>query len=332
MDIYTLTVAFFIFITGLCFGSFLNVVVLRAFSNESISYPASKCPVCQKPLFWWHNIPLLSYLILRGKCHFCKTHISWQYPIVEFITAVLFLISFFCFGFSINLIFIWAIIFMSLVLAITDIKEHVVFLQHCLAFALIGLIYFSCKTGIMALTGQELTWLNNPLSVSVLGMLLGGAIMLVYFGVSFVMAGGRMAMGDGDIYIAIALGVCYGWEKIWIIILLGFVIQALLTAVAFEYKLLQEKNYKLFSGILAIAILSVGYWLSNISGLFETNALYLLVYTAVLIGVAIYVCRQLFGKVLGAKTEGLAIPFGPALVFAGLIVMFLGEKLPTIAI
>mgnify|MGYP003302923199 CR=1 FL=1 len=51
----------YIFVFGLCIGSFLNVVVLRAFSNESISYPASKCPVCQKPLFWWHNIPLLSY-------------------------------------------------------------------------------------------------------------------------------------------------------------------------------------------------------------------------------------------------------------------------------
>ena len=186
MDIYTLTVAFFVFITGLCFGSFLNVVVLRAFSNESISYPASKCPTCQKPLFWWHNIPLLSYLFLRGKCHFCKTHISWQYPIVEFLTAVLFLLAFFKFGFGMYLIFAWAVIFMSLVLAITDIKEHVVFLAHCFAFVLVGLLYHAGVTGILALTGAELTWLNNPLSISVLGMLLGGAIMLVYFGVSFV--------------------------------------------------------------------------------------------------------------------------------------------------
>lgn len=321
MDIYTITVAFFIFITGLCFGSFLNVVVLRAFSNESISYPASKCPTCQKPLLWWHNIPLLSYLILRGKCHFCKTHISRQYPIVEFVTATLFFLAYIKFGFSIKLIYIWAVIFMSLVLAITDIKEHVVFLMHCIVFAIIGLIYHGCATGILAITGQELTWLNNPLSISILGMLLGGAIMLVYFGISFLMAGGRMAMGDGDIYIAMALGACYGWEKIWIIILLGFAIQALLTGIAFEIKLLQEKNYKLFGGILATAILATGYWLSNINGLFETSLLYLLGYTIILIGIAVYVCRQLFNKVLGSKTEGLAIPFGPALVLAGLIML-----------
>lgn len=322
MDTLTLTASFFVLLVGLCFGSFLNVVVLRAFSGESISYPASKCPTCQKPLYWWHNIPLISYLLLGGKCYFCKTHISWQYPIVEAITAILFLLTFLKFGMSAHLIFLWAVIFMSLVLAITDIKEHVVFLMHCLIFAGIGLIYHAGATGILALQGTELTWLNNPLSISVLGLLLGGLIMLTYFGLSFVLAGGRMAMGDGDIYIAMALGACFGWEKIWIIIILGFLIQALITGVLFEFRLLQEKNYKLFTSILAITILAIGYWLSNINGLFENNALYLLGYTAALIIVAIYVCKQLFGKVLGSKTEGLAVPFGPALVIAGFIMIF----------
>lgn len=322
MDTYTIAVSFFILLIGLCFGSFLNVVVLRAFSGESISYPASKCPVCQKPLYWWHNIPLLSYILLRGKCHFCKTHISWQYPLVEGITAILFLLAFLKIGMSAYLIFIWAVIFMSLVLAVTDIKEHVVFLMHCLIFGLIGLVYHAGATGIMALNGAEMTWLQNPLTNSLLGVLLGGAIMLLYFGVSYVMAGGRMAMGDGDIYIAMALGACFGWEKIWIIIIMGFLIQALITGVMFEYRLLQEKNYKLFGGILAVAILTLGYWLSNKAGMFEENALYLLGYTIVLIGTAIYVCRQLFGKVLGSKTEGLAVPFGPALVLAGFVIIF----------
>ena len=114
----------------------------------------------------------------------------------------------------------------------------------------------------------------------------------------------------------------FGWEKIWIIIIMGFIIQALITGVLFEYRLLEEKNYKLFGGILAIALLAAGYWYSNTAGLFENNAIYLLAYTIVLIGVAIYVCRQLFGKVLGSKTEGLAVPFGPALVLAGFVMLF----------
>ena len=95
-------VLFFIFLVGLCFGSFLNVVVLRAFSNESIAYPASRCPKCQKPLYWWHNIPVLSYILLRGKCYFCKAPISIQYPIVEFVTAVLFTCAFLKFGLSVR--------------------------------------------------------------------------------------------------------------------------------------------------------------------------------------------------------------------------------------
>ena len=219
---------------------------------------------------------------------------------------------------------------MSLVLAITDIKEHVVFLIHCLVYALIGLIYHACTTSVLYLNGTELTLFNNPLATSILGLLLGGAIMLVYFGISFIMAGGRMAMGDGDIYIAMAMGACFGWEKIWIIIVMGFIIQAAFTGILFEIQLFKEKNYKLFTSILAIFTLAGGYWLSNITGLFETYSLYLLAYTIILIATAIYTCRQLFGKVLSSKTEGLAVPFGPALVLAEFIIMFFSEKLPLI--
>lgn len=322
MDIYTIVTSIFVLLVGLCFGSFMNVVVLRAFSGESISYPPSKCPKCQKPLYWWHNIPLLSYLLLGGKCYFCKTHISWQYPIVEAITALLFLLSFWKLGMSAYLIFVWAVIFMSLVLVITDIKEQVVFTLHCIALAIIGLVYHAGSTGIMALNGQELTWLNNPLTNSVLGLLLGGGITLIIFILAYILAGGRMGMGDGDIYIAMGLGACFGWEKIWVILIMAFLLQAAFLMVVFEYKLLQEKNYKLFTTLLLTVVLAAGYWISNLTGLFEDNAIYLLTYTAVLIGVAIYACRQLIGKVLGAKTEGLKAPFGPALVLAGLVMLF----------
>ena len=74
---------FWIFIVGICIGSFLNVVILRGLSGESIVFPSSKCPVCGNKLKWWMNIPVLSYILLRGKCGFCKTKISLQYPIVK---------------------------------------------------------------------------------------------------------------------------------------------------------------------------------------------------------------------------------------------------------
>ena len=80
-----------ILMIGTIFGSFLNVVILRSLSEESIVFPASKCTKCQTPLKWYHNIPILSYIFLKGKCAFCGEKISIQYPIVELLTGLIFL-------------------------------------------------------------------------------------------------------------------------------------------------------------------------------------------------------------------------------------------------
>ena len=77
-DILILLILAFVFCIGTIIGSFLNVVILRAFSGESIVLPPSKCPKCGNKLKWWHNIPILSYLLLRGKCYFCHDKISIQ--------------------------------------------------------------------------------------------------------------------------------------------------------------------------------------------------------------------------------------------------------------
>ena len=84
----------FVFIFGTLIGSFLNVVIYRIPKNESIAFPASKCQSCQTPLKWYHNIPIFSWLFLGGKCGFCKDPIAKQYPIVEFITGLIFVALF----------------------------------------------------------------------------------------------------------------------------------------------------------------------------------------------------------------------------------------------
>ena len=89
----TSTFAFILFFgfIGLCVGSFLNVVIIRVPKKESISLPSSHCVTCKHPLEWYHNIPILSWIFLKGKCAFCKEKISIQYPIIEAISAFLFL-------------------------------------------------------------------------------------------------------------------------------------------------------------------------------------------------------------------------------------------------
>ena len=86
-----LIITFFVFVTGSCIGSFLNVVIWRLPRGESLSHPSSHCPACHHPLAVWQNVPLLGWLVLRGRCFYCKTPISVRYPIVEMITALLFL-------------------------------------------------------------------------------------------------------------------------------------------------------------------------------------------------------------------------------------------------
>ena len=132
---------FVIFIFGLIFGSFLNVVVLRAFSGESIIFPPSKCPSCKTQLKWYHNLPVLSYLFLKGRCAFCKEKISLQYPIVELITGVGFLSNYLYFGYSWQMIFACVFFFLSLVIIVTDIKEQVVFVQHTYFLAGFGILF-----------------------------------------------------------------------------------------------------------------------------------------------------------------------------------------------
>jgi len=92
------TLGTFVFIFGIMIGSFLNVVIYRIPNNESIAFPASKCQSCQTPLKWYHNVPILSWVFLGGKCGFCKEPIAKQYPMVEFITGVIFVILFFKIG------------------------------------------------------------------------------------------------------------------------------------------------------------------------------------------------------------------------------------------
>ena len=111
-----------IFILGLIFGSFFNVVGLRIPKKQSIVYPNSHCPRCQHELAWYENIPVVSYLFLRGKCHHCHMKISPIYPVFELITGSLFAFSFVQFGFTRE--FIIAILFISLLVIITVSDIH----------------------------------------------------------------------------------------------------------------------------------------------------------------------------------------------------------------
>jgi len=97
-----------VFVFGVIIGSFLNVVIYRVPKKQSISLPASHCQSCNTPLAWWHNIPLISWIILRGECFFCHAPISKRYFFVELATGIIFVLIYFKLGFVWHLPFVWA--------------------------------------------------------------------------------------------------------------------------------------------------------------------------------------------------------------------------------
>lgn len=110
---------FAMFTLGILIGSFLNVAIYRIPSGESIVLPASKCQTCKNELKWYHNIPVFSWVFLRGKCSFCKSKISKQYPAVEIATGLLYLAAFLIFGLTWYLLPIF--IFLSYSIVVTMI-------------------------------------------------------------------------------------------------------------------------------------------------------------------------------------------------------------------
>jgi len=113
-------------ILGLLLGSFLNVVILRIPKDESIVFGSSHCPKCKNTLKAWHNIPIISWLFLRGKCAFCKSKISAQYPLIEIISALIFFSIATKYGVSFPIILISLSFLMLLALSMIDFKYKMV--------------------------------------------------------------------------------------------------------------------------------------------------------------------------------------------------------------
>lgn len=335
--IFVIMVLLFVFLIGLCIGSFLNVVISRAFSNESIVFPNSKCPLCQKPLKWYHNIPILSYLILRGKCAFCEEKISIQYPIVELITGLLFVAVFFKFGIGLdvntgfnlfallNTIFILAFLSLFVVLAVTDIREKVIFDFHAYALVFLGLIYNLFNLGHLYLGDKVITLgkfsigINNSLIAAVLGIILGIVVMEIFARFGYLVAGTR-AFGEGDTYIAAGLGAIFGWKYLLTVLLYAFIIQIVLTIPVFIAKLYKNKDYRTLISFFAFFLLVLA--LKSIEYIKILNSFVIFtILTLLLCVVGFYACKRILGGLKG-KENMTYLPFGPAMVAGGLMFFF----------
>ncbi len=330
---------FFIFIIGLCIGSFLNVVILRGLSEESIVYPPSKCPKCQSPLKWWHNIPILSYLLLRGKCGFCHEKISIQYPIVEFITGYLFLSAFLKFGFTVNLFFIFIFISMFVVISTTDIKEHVAFNLHSYILAIAGIIYNFFNLGNLY---QGHTWIfNTSFIASILGLIVGAGVIALIFAFGYLTVK-TMIIGIGDIFIAGALGACFGWKYILYILGGAFLLQVITCIPKILVKFTKKQDYTTVIAFVVFLITTIVdvIFIFNFDTPDMAIAKWIIYLILVLSGIFLAIrlvqslpknLAEINEKMINDSLNGTLpenneishLPFGPALCCASLVFLFL---------
>ncbi len=200
----------FLILFALSFGSFLNVLIVRVPKGESIVLPNSHCPTCKAKLKAWHNVPLISYMLLKGKCAYCKKKISFVYPVVELLTLFIFIATFIKMGFSENLIenrdaFLLSIIFSLL-----------------LTLSVIDLRYKAVPDSISLTTLTLSLFLFNIIDTFSNALLLAGGFTFLRFYVSFFLK--KEAMGEGDIIIAGIIGAVLGVKLSMVAIFLSSIL------------------------------------------------------------------------------------------------------------
>lgn len=213
--------AVFAFVLGALWGSFGNVVILRQPKGESVVKPRSRCGYCSTPIKWYDNVPILAWFWLRGKCRACGQKFSFRYPLVEFITACLFLAVFLKFGWSWYtlelLYFVWALVVCSVI----DL-DHMILPD---VFTLSGIV--------MGLAGAAL----NPerdFPGALAGMLMGGGFLWAIAYLYYVLRK-EEGMGGGDIKLLAWIGAVLGWTSIPFVIMVSSIIGSIVgLALAFR--------------------------------------------------------------------------------------------------
>ncbi len=208
----------YVFGIGAVIGSFLNVLICRIPKNENFITGRSRCPRCGAQIRWFDNVPIVSFLILWGKCRDCRAPISWRYPLVELLTAAFFLLAFTLYGISAQAVIVS--IFFCLLMVVTAIDFQLYVIPDKITI-----------TGmILGLAASFVNPMVKPLD-ALIGLVAGGAsLYLLAIVGDFLFK--KESLGGGDIKLAAMLGAFQGWRNI-IIIFFGAAVLGLLYALIY---------------------------------------------------------------------------------------------------
>jgi len=249
---------FFAFLFGLVIGSFMNVLMYRIPNNISIIKPNSFCPKCKKPIRWYENIPLVSYITLGGKCSKCQAAISIRYPIVELITGIVFL--YFSIVHGLNLMFLFNVVFFCILIVISgiDLWHQDIYDVFPFSGIVLGLLYHLLYGSIL---------------VSIAGGLFGGGFILLIR-----VIGGKVykkeVMGMGDVFLTAMIGAFVGFPFIIAAIFFASLVGAILGILYVISTQQSSKSPIPFGPFLSIGGMIVIIFKPEISQLFQVAGIY----------------------------------------------------------
>ncbi|RJP27963.1 MAG: prepilin peptidase [Candidatus Omnitrophota bacterium] len=264
MEIITVII---LFIMGSIVGSFLNVCIHRMPLNESVVWPRSHCPNCKKKIQGYDNIPFISYILLGGKCRFCKKPISLRYVIVELVTALMFVVLFAKYGLSYEF-FVYIVFVSGLIVAtFIDIKHRIIPDEVSVGGLIVGLVLFAVR-GIEI---KPLSYNYQYALDSFLGILIGGGTIyltgalfdLVYFKLLKrpPIQGETESMGGGDIKLLAMIGAFVGWKAA----LVTFLIAPFLGLTVGLVNLVSRKDHTIpYGPFLSLAAIIALFWQDKI--------------------------------------------------------------------
>jgi len=235
-----------IFVLGLIVGSFSNVCIYRIPRNESVIYPASHCPKCRTKIKPIDNIPLLSYILLKGRCRNCGSKISIQYPVVEFLTGLIYLIIYLTYGLSIQSLVYIILSSALIIIAFIDLQEQIIPDIISLPGIVVGLI--------LSFIVPYISFIN-----SALGALVGGGIILIIAWVGSIIFK-KEAMGGGDVKLTAMIGAFLGWRYTIISLFLGFFIGALVGIILILSKIKSKEDMVPFGPFIVLGSIITLLW------------------------------------------------------------------------
>ncbi len=263
----------YVFCFGLVIGSFLNVCILRIPEHKSIVAPPSACPKCSVRIRPYDNIPVVSWLILGGKCRSCKAKISPMYPLVELLTGLLFLACYFAFGLTAEALK-WAVFSaLMIVLVFTDLRERIlpdVVNYSGFVLALLFSFFTLPADGTAGWILRKAFAFSPPIPAqSLFDALLGAAVgsgLLWLVSEAYFRLRGREGMGLGDVKMMLMAGAFLGAKRTLLTILAGSVLGSIL-GIAFILVRRKQSDYELpfgtFLGMAAVLVMFFGTPLVN---------------------------------------------------------------------